>query len=142
MKRFCIISGHGFMAGFNFENEENEKNLINKIGHVWEYYHNDFRIMFSGEGELKLFGPNNMWNKIYTSDDFCEWLKDIIELKTSTFVLQERSKQIYVDQMDESPLRKHLFKKLIEQAEKELERDKKFIEQLNRLIKDIKEFSI
>jgi hypothetical protein len=130
------------MAGFNFENEENERILINKIGNVWNYYPKDFKIMFSGSGELQLFGEHNYKNKIYTSTDFCEWLENIIELKESSFELSERGKQIYIAQMKENPLKKAMYKKLIAQAELEIEREQNFIVDLKQLIKDIKEFSV
>lgn len=142
MKRFCIIAGHGFQAGFNFENEEKEKILINKIGKVWEYYPKDFKIMFSGPGEIQLFGPDDIKNKVYTSDDFNDWLGIIIELKESSFELSERGKQIYIDQMNEHPMKKAMYKKLIAQAEEEIKKEKNFIEDLKQLRKDIKEFSI
>jgi hypothetical protein len=47
----------------------------------------------------------------------------IIELKESSFELSERGKQIYIDQMNEHPLKKAMYKKLIAQAEEEIKRE-------------------
>jgi len=141
-KRFCVIAGHGFQVGLNFENEENEKILINKIGNVWKYYHNDFKIMFSGYGEIKLYGPDDVKTKVYTSVDFNDWLTEVAELKDSTFVFQQKNKQIYMNELKKNPLQKAMYKKLIERVETEIETDKKFIESLRLLRDDIRKYSI
>jgi hypothetical protein len=141
-KRFCVISGHGFQVGLNFENEENERILINKIGNVWKYYANDFKIMFSGYGEIKLYGPDDNKIKVYTSVDFNDWLTEIADLKDSTFVFQQKNKQIYMAELKKNPLQKAMYKKLIERVETEIETDKKFIENLRLLRDDIRKYSI
>jgi hypothetical protein len=141
-KRFCVIAGHGFQVGLNFENEENEKILINKIGNVWKYYTNDFKIMFSGFGEIKLYGPDDNKTKVYTSVDFNDWLTEIAELKESTFNFQQKNKQIYMSELKKNPLQKAMYKKLIERVETEIENDKKFIDNLRLLRDDIRKYSI
>lgn len=142
MNRFCIIAGHGFQVGLNFENEENEKILINKIGNVWKYYANDFKIMFSGFGQIKLYGPDDHKNKVYTSVDFNDWLTEIAELKESTFTFQQRNKQIYLDEIKKNPLQKAMYRKLIERTEADIEIDKQFIDNLRVLKEDIKKYSV
>jgi hypothetical protein len=141
-KRFCVIAGHGFQVGLNFENEENEKILINKIGNVWKYYGNDFKIMFSGFGEIKLYGPDDHKNKVYTSVDFNDWLTEIAELKESTFKFQQKNKEIYMSELKKNPLQKAMYKKLIERVELEIDTEKKFIENLRLLRDDIRQYSI
>lgn len=141
-KRFCVIAGHGFQVGLNFENEENERILINKIGNVWKYYTNDFKIMFSGFGEIKLYGPDDNKTKVYTSVDFNDWLTEIAELKESTFNFQQKNKQIYMSELKKNPLQKAMYKKLIERVETEIENDKKFIDNLRLLRDDIRKYSI
>ncbi len=98
--------------------------------------------MFSGYGDIKLYGPDDVKTKVYTSVDFNDWLTEVAELKDSTFVFQQKNKQIYMNELKKNPLQKAMYKKLIERVETEIETDKKFIESLRLLRDDIRKYSI
>lgn len=143
MERFCVIAGHHFQVGLNFSNEKNERTTVDKIKDVWKYYQ-DFSIVFSGAGKIDLFRENakNDLIKIFSKQDYCYFLEDIIELKESTFEYSNKSKQMYLDEIKKQPLRKFMFKKMIDQLEYDVKKDKRFIEDLKELVLTVKEYSI
>lgn len=134
MNCFVIFSGRWFRVGLNFESEEQKDSIIESIRTVWEYYPKDFRILFSGVGQITYHDDkDDFLTKTLDLAKFIEYIQTIIELKTEVMPVNEKSKDIYEQMIKTHPLQKFLFRQQIEKVNEQLNLEKQFIQDLKDL---------